>query len=131
MKSANPLISIVIPTRANDAHTLSRLLLALMDQTYQTFEVLLVCDRRFTPEEWSAFSNMILSERGNIWSKLSENMRQKIRLFSFFTFLKRKYQKIKTNGQLYIDFYYFFNIKWKIRKIFPVFNCILNRCFFV
>ena len=82
MKSANPLISIVIPTRANDAHTLSRLLLALMDQTYQTFEVLLVCDRRFTPEEWSAFSNMILSERGNIWSKLSENMRQKIRLFS-------------------------------------------------
>ena len=66
MKSANPLISIVIPTSANDAHTLSRLLLALMDQTYQTFEVLLVCDRRFTPEEWSAFSNMILSERGNI-----------------------------------------------------------------
>jgi len=66
MKSANPLISIVIPTRANDAHTLSRLLLALMDQTYQTFEVLLVCDRRFTPEEWSAFSNMILSEQGDI-----------------------------------------------------------------
>ena len=82
MKSANPLISIVIPTRANDAHTLLRLLLALMDQTYQTFEVLLVCDRRFTPEEWSGFSNMILSEQGDIWSKLSENMRQKIRLFS-------------------------------------------------
>ena len=66
MKSANSLVSIVIPTRANDAHTLSRLLLALMDQTYQTFEVLLVCDRRFTPEEWSDFSNMILSEQGNI-----------------------------------------------------------------
>ena len=66
MKSANPLISIVIPTRANDAHTLSHLLLALMDQTYQTFEVLLVCDRRFTAEEWSDFSNMILSEQGNI-----------------------------------------------------------------
>lgn len=82
MKSANPLISIVIPTRANDAHTLSRLLLALMDQTYQTFEVLLICDRRFTPEEWAGFSNMILSEQGDIWSKLSENMRQKIRLFS-------------------------------------------------
>ena len=82
MKSANPSISIVIPTRANDAHTLSRVLLALMDQTYQTFEVLLVCDRRFTPEEWSDFSNMILSEQGDIWSKLSENMRQKIRLFS-------------------------------------------------
>ena len=82
MKSANPLISIVIPTRANDAHALLRLLSALMDQTYQTFEVLLVCDRRFTPEEWSDFSTMILSEQGNIWSKLSENMRQKIRLFS-------------------------------------------------
>ena len=82
MKSDNPLISIVIPTRANDAYTLSRLLLALMDQTYQTFEVLLVCDRRFTPEEWSDFSTMILSEQGDIWSKLSENMRQKIRLFS-------------------------------------------------
>lgn len=66
MKSANPLISIVIPTRANDAYTLSRLLLALMDQTYQTFEVLLVCDRRFTPEEWSDFSTMILSEQGDI-----------------------------------------------------------------
>ena len=66
MKSANPSISIVIPTRANDAHTLSRLLLALMDQTHQTFEVLLVCDRRFTEEEWSAFSNMILSEQGDI-----------------------------------------------------------------
>jgi len=66
MKSANPLISIAIPTRANDAHTLSRLLLALMDQTYQTFEVLLVCDRGFTPEEWSDFSTMILSEQGNI-----------------------------------------------------------------
>ena len=66
MKSANPLISIVIPTRANEAQTLSRLLLALMDHTYQTFEVLLVCDRRFTPEEWSDFSNMILSEQGNI-----------------------------------------------------------------
>ncbi|MBB1578744.1 MAG: glycosyltransferase [candidate division SR1 bacterium] len=70
------------PTRANDAHTLSRLLLALMDQTYQTFEVLLVCDRRFTPEEWSDFSTMILSEQGDIGSKLSENMRQKIRPFS-------------------------------------------------
>lgn len=66
MKSANPLISIVIPTRANDAYTLSRLLLALMDQTYQTFEVLLVCDRRFTPEEWAVSSNMILSEQGDI-----------------------------------------------------------------
>ena len=66
MKSANPSISIVIPTRANDAHTLSRLLLALMDQTYQTFEVLLVCDGRFTPEEWLDFSNMILSEQGDI-----------------------------------------------------------------
>lgn len=82
MKSANPLISIVIPTRANEAQILSRLLLALMDQTYQTFEVLLVCDRRFTPEEWLDFSNMILSEQGNIWSKLSGNIRQKIRLFS-------------------------------------------------
>ena len=82
MKSAKPLISIVIPTRANDAHALLRLLLALMDQTYQTFEVLLVCDRRFTPEEWSGFSTMILSGQGDIWSKLSENMRQKIRLFS-------------------------------------------------
>jgi len=66
MKSDNPLISIVIPTRANDAHALLRLLSALMDQTYQTFEVLLVCDRRFTPEEWSDFSNMILSEQGDI-----------------------------------------------------------------
>ena len=66
MESDNPLISIVIPTRANDAYTLSRLLLALMDQTYQTFEVLLVCDRRFTPEEWSDFSNMVLSEQGDI-----------------------------------------------------------------
>ena len=66
MKSAKPLISIVIPTRANDAHALLRLLLALMDQTYQTFEVLLVCDRRFTPEEWSGFSNMILSGQGDI-----------------------------------------------------------------
>ena len=82
MKSAKPLISIVIPTRANNAQALLRLLSALMDQTYQTFEVLLVCDRRFTPEEWSDFSNMILSEQGDIWSKLSENMRQKIRLFS-------------------------------------------------
>jgi len=66
MKSAKPLISIVIPTRANDAHALLRLLLALMDQTYQTFEVLLVCDRRFAAEEWSGFSNMILSEQGDI-----------------------------------------------------------------
>lgn len=42
--------------------------------------------------------------------------------FYVFAFLV---MKMKTNGQLYIDFFFFFNIKWRMGKIFPVFTDVL------
>lgn len=50
-----PLLSIVIPTRANNLEQLQKILDMLQMQTFSNFELIFVCDRAFTPEEWEKF----------------------------------------------------------------------------
>lgn len=70
--SPNPLISIVIPTRANNFQLLENILSYLEAQTFQDFEIIIVCDRAFNKKERDDFQLQ--------FSK--KNKEKKIRLIS-------------------------------------------------
>lgn len=55
MQKTSPLISVVVPSRAMDFRFLDQLLACLEQQTVQDFEVVIMCDRFFSEEEWQAF----------------------------------------------------------------------------
>lgn len=55
MKDSFPLISVVIPTRANNQKLLANIFSCLGRQTFKNIEVILVCDRTFTDEERKEF----------------------------------------------------------------------------
>lgn len=54
-KSNSPYLSIVIPSRANNLQLLENILTCLALQTFQDFEILVVCDRDFTETERKDF----------------------------------------------------------------------------
>lgn len=70
MQKTSPLISVVVPSRATDFRLLDQLLACLEKQTVQDFEVLIMCDRFFSEEEWQVFQEHF------------DNIPLKIRLFS-------------------------------------------------
>lgn len=72
-KKADILISIVVPTRANNFAQLEKLFNALSAQTIQDFELILVCDRRFEKNEWADFEEFV---------KRQALPDEKVRLFS-------------------------------------------------
>lgn len=55
----NPLISIVIPSRATNIPLLTKLLQSIYHQTVQDFEVIIVCDKKFSPQERNTFQETI------------------------------------------------------------------------
>ena len=55
MKITNPLISVVIPSRANNTKLLKQIFSCLEKQTLKTFDVNVVCDREFKWNEWKDF----------------------------------------------------------------------------
>lgn len=74
-KKADLLISIVVPTRANNFPQLQKLLSALQNQTLQDFELLLICDRNFSKIEREEFQDFINQQA---------DLSPKIRLFSHY-----------------------------------------------
>lgn len=75
MAKASPHLSIVVPSRANNFLLLEQFISCLKDQTFQDFELLLVCDRAFTAEERKDFQSQIASFAG-------PEQEKKIRLLS-------------------------------------------------
>lgn len=57
MEKTSPLISIVIPSRANSLDLLDELFWCFEKQTIKDFEVVVVCDRDFEKKEWEDFLN--------------------------------------------------------------------------
>ena len=55
MKKKTPKVSVVIPSRANDLRLLGNIFHCLEQQTFKDFEVIVVCDRTFTTNEWKEF----------------------------------------------------------------------------
>ncbi len=53
--NTSPYLSIVIPSRANNLQLLGKILTCLAFQTFQDFEILIVCDREFTGLERENF----------------------------------------------------------------------------
>ena len=47
MKESNPVISVVIPSRANNLNLLRNIFSCLEKQTCKSFEVIVVCDTEF------------------------------------------------------------------------------------
>ncbi len=70
-----PLISIVIPARVQNSQLLVDILHCLERQTFQDFEVIIVCDRFFSHLEWEILQYLL-----SIKTKIAS----KIRLFSHF-----------------------------------------------
>ena len=62
-------VSVVFGTRANDFALphLQRILCCLAQQTFQDFEVLVVCDREFTEQEYSDFFSSLDSSLRSEW----------------------------------------------------------------
>ena len=75
--SENRNISVVIPSRATPL-PLKNLLTCLKNQTFQDFEILIICDRSFTRSERDHFQQEIYQDRK------PEEKDQKIRIFSHF-----------------------------------------------
>lgn len=71
-----PFLSIVIPSRANNLSLLEQILGCLAQQSFQDFEVLIVCDRDFTDQERETFQSTLFSFVN------FPNKDKKIRLFS-------------------------------------------------
>jgi cellulose synthase/poly-beta-1,6-N-acetylglucosamine synthase-like glycosyltransferase len=55
MKILNPLISVVIPSRATNLELLKNIFSCLEKQTFTEFEVIVVCDRDFKESERKNF----------------------------------------------------------------------------
>jgi glycosyltransferase involved in cell wall biosynthesis len=55
MKVFNPLISVVIPSRATNLVLLKNVFSCLEKQTFSEFEVIVVCDRDFKDDERKNF----------------------------------------------------------------------------
>jgi hypothetical protein len=55
MKVLNPLISVVIPSRATNLVLLKNIFSCLEKQTFTEFEVIVVCDRYFNESERKKF----------------------------------------------------------------------------
>ena len=57
MKVLNPVISVVIPSRATNLVLLKKIFSCLEKQTFTEFEVVVVCDRDFNEFERKGFLN--------------------------------------------------------------------------
>jgi glycosyltransferase involved in cell wall biosynthesis len=55
MKISNPLISVVIPSRATNTKLLKQIFSCLEKQTLRDFDVVVVCDRDFKDKERKTF----------------------------------------------------------------------------
>ena len=55
MKTKLPKVSVVIPSRATNYELLFSLFSCLENQSFQDFEVVVVCDRNFSEGEWNDF----------------------------------------------------------------------------
>lgn len=73
--NTSPYLSIVIPSRANNLQLLGKILTCLALQTFQDFEILIVCDREFTEPERKNFQTACKS-------LAFEGNEEKIRLLS-------------------------------------------------
>lgn len=71
-RSDTPLMSIIIPSRAQDPLLLQGILDALAVQSLLDFEVLIICDRYFSEQEWKEFLQFFTAyEGGKLQGKIS------------------------------------------------------------
>lgn len=71
-RSDTPLMSIIIPSRAQDPLLLQGILDALAVQSLLDFEVLIICDRYFSEQEWKEFLQFFTAyEGGKLEGKIS------------------------------------------------------------
>ncbi len=106
--SKNRNISVVIPSRATPL-PLKNLLTCLKNQTFQDFEILIVCDRSFTTSKRDLFQQEIYQDRK------SEKKDQKIRIFSH---LNSDFNKDHEGGASYIRNFGIKNAKGSYIQLF-------------
>ena len=106
--SKNQNISVVIPSRATPL-PLKNLLTCLKNQTFQDFEILIVCDRSFTTSERDHFQQEIYQDRK------PEETDQKIRIFSH---LNSDFNKDHEGGASYVRNFGIKNAKGSYIQLF-------------
>ena len=106
--SKNRNISVVIPSRATPL-PLKNLLTCLKNQTFQDFEILIICDRSFTRSERDHFQQEIYQDRK------PEETDQKIRIFSH---LNSDFNKDHEGGASYVRNFGIKNAKGSYIQLF-------------
>ena len=106
--SENRNISVVIPSRATPL-PLKNLLTCLKNQTFQDFEILIICDRSFTTSERDDFQQEIYQDRK------PKEKDQKIRIFSH---LNSDFNKDHEGGASYVRNFGIKNAKGSYIQLF-------------
>jgi len=103
MKESNPVISVVIPSRANNLNLLRNIFSCLEKQTYKSFEVIVVCDTEFKWTMWELF--------------LSEFSDYKLNLF-FLSHKNSDFIPHSKWGASYVRNYWINHAKWEFIQLF-------------